>query len=91
MGIPISSVKKPVKKETTDMIIKYPVSMANYSFREDIVLSLNDLAFILEAEYVSTGLGKGFIAITVDQEEMSADDILSLGAYIGQIETMQRM
>lgn len=73
------------------MTLKYPISMVNYSSREDIVMSLKDLEFILDAEYITTSLGKGFIAITVDQEQMSADDILSLGAYIGQIETMQRM
>jgi hypothetical protein len=69
------------------MVLKYPITMANYSSREDIVLSLNDVLSI-QAEYVNTSIGKGFIAITIDEDEMDADSILSLGAYIGQIETM---
>lgn len=69
------------------MVLKYPIKMANYSSREDIVTSLNDMSFI-QAEYVSTGLGVGFIAISMDDEEVTADDILSIGAYIGQIETI---
>jgi hypothetical protein len=69
------------------MVLKYPITMANYSSREDIILSLNDVLSI-QAEYVSTSVGKGFIAISIDDEEVSADDILSIGAYIGQIETM---
>lgn len=64
--------------------------MANYSVREDIVLSLNDMSFV-EAEYVNESIGKGFIAISVDEDKMDANAILSLGAYIGQIETMQMM
>lgn len=69
------------------MVLKYPITMANYSSREDVVLSLNDMPFT-KAEYVSTSLGKGFISITIDEDEIDADTILSLGAYIGQIEAM---
>lgn len=61
--------------------------MSNYSSREDVVLSLNDLSNV-KAEYVSTGIGKGYIEITF-LNQPSNEDILSLGAYIGQIETMQ--
>lgn len=60
--------------------------MANYSSREDVVLSLNDMSDV-RAEYISEGIGKGYIEITFFTEP-SADDILSLGSYIGQIETM---
>ena len=72
------------------MVLKYPITMANYSVREDIVLSLNDLSFV-EAEYINESIGRGFIAISVDEDEIDADAILSLGAYIGQIETIQMM
>lgn len=64
--------------------------MANYSSREDVILSLNDIPNIT-AEYKPETLGKGFIAITMDEDEVDADDILSLGAYIGQIETMSHV
>lgn len=68
------------------MVIKYPVKMSNYSSREDVVLSLNDISNI-KAEYISEGIGKGYIQITFSTE-VTPEDILSLGAYIGQIETM---
>lgn len=64
--------------------------MSNYSSREDVVVSLNDLPNI-SAEYVNEGVGRGFIAISIDEDEVDANAILSLGAYIGQIETMQMM
>jgi hypothetical protein len=72
------------------MVLKYPVTMVNYSSREDVVMSLNGLPGI-SADYISTSIGKGFIAVSVDEDVFMADDILSLGAYIGQIETMQLM
>jgi len=65
----------------------YEVSAANYNSREDVVLSLNDFIGI-SAEFKSTGIGKGEIHITFTKEP-SLNDVFSLGAYIGQIETMQ--
>lgn len=65
----------------------YKVAMANYGSKDDVVLSLNDLSNI-SAEFKSTGIGKGEIHISFSNQP-SFDDVLAIGAYIGQIETMQ--
>lgn len=64
--------------------------MANYSSREDVILSLNDIPNIT-AEYQPETLGKGYIQIIIEDDEIDAEAILSLGAYIGQIETMSHV
>ena len=72
------------------MILKHPVKMGNYSSKDNVISSLNELPNVT-AEFVKLGFGKDFIAITIDEDEVDADDILSLGSYIGQIETMALM
>ncbi len=72
------------------MILKHPVKMSNYSSKDNVINSLNELPNVT-AEYVKLGFGKDFIAITLDQDEVDAEDILSIGSYIGQIEAMALM
>ena len=66
--------------------IVYNVSPGIYSTREQVVNALNDISAIT-AEFKSTGYGKGEIIITVP-DDFSLTDAVTMGAYIGQIETM---
>jgi hypothetical protein len=65
------------------------IGMVNYGSKDDVVLSLNDLENI-SAEYVSLGFGKGEIHIQVP-DDFSVNDVLSLGQYIGGIQSMHLM
>ena len=65
-------------------LLVYKVSTVNLGSVDDIIMSLNDLTDI-KATYISP---KQEIHIQVPNT-FSMSDALSLGAYIGQIETMQ--
>ena len=66
--------------------ITYKVNMANYGSKDNVILNLNDISEI-HAEFVNTGVGQGEIHIKVPND-FTLTDALSLGSYIGQIQTM---
>lgn len=68
------------------MTIVYNVSPGIYSTREEVVNALNAISAIT-AEFKSTGFAKGEILISVP-DDFSLTDAVTMGAYIGQIETM---
>ena len=72
------------------MTLKYPISIITYVAKDRIMECLNSMPNI-SAEYVQKSLGDGYIAINIEQDEVSADDIFSIGTYIGQLETMTLM
>jgi hypothetical protein len=66
--------------------IVYNLSPGTYSARQEIIDSLNAITGIT-AELKVIGYGKGEILITVP-DDFSLVDAVTMGAYIGQIETM---
>lgn len=69
------------------MTLNYSITGITYIAKDAIVDGINDLSFA-KAEYVPTTPTEGKVVITID-EDMTPNDILSLGAYIGQVETMR--
>jgi hypothetical protein len=68
----------------------YKIKAVNYSSKDDVLNSINELGNNITAHYFPMGTLEGELHIQVPHD-FDMEDALMLGSYIGQIQTMKLM